>query len=85
MAKTQRQIQKEQNKKVLEEYVTILNCSKQLITIHLKSPKSVNNFFLGDQGIYLHPGKKASFPKSRLMWDEQIANLQKKGSIKITN
>lgn len=85
MAKTQRQIQKEKNKKIIEEYVTILNCSKQLITIHLKAPTGVDNFFLGAQGIYLHPGKKASFPKSRLMMDEQIINLQKKGTIKVLN
>lgn len=83
MAKTQRQIEKESSKKLREEYVTILNCSKQLITIHLKAPKGVDNFFLGAQGIYLHPGKKASFPKSRLMLDEQIANLQKNGIIKV--
>lgn len=79
--KTQRQIAKE-NTPVVEDTVVLYNCSKQMLAIHLKQPAGVN-FFLGAQTIYLHPNKQATFIKNRLMWEEQISNLQKKGMLKV--
>jgi len=82
--KTQRQLAQEEANKTIEEYIKIKNVSKQMIPINLVSPKGVN-FFVGNQSIYLHAGKTQEFPKSRLMWNEQIINLQKKGMIKIVS
>jgi len=79
--KTQRQIAKEQAP-VAVDTVVLYNCSKQMIAIHLKPPEGVN-FFIGAQTIYLHPSKRATFAKDRLMWNEQISNLQKKGMLKV--
>lgn len=80
--KLQREIKAEKKKVENIEKVRILNKSNQLVNIQLKSPKGTD-FFIGEQTVSLYKGQIAEFPKSRLMWEEQIQNLCKKGMIKI--
>lgn len=83
--KTQKQLAAEKKKaqeQSNESYV-VINKTKQTITLQLRSPASVNDFFLGEQTIYIKPGKKAKIPVARA-YEKQISNLQKKGIIKAT-
>lgn len=81
--KTQRQIAAEKKKKEQQkEYVDILNNSRMMIGIQLKSPEGID-FLLGEQTVRLMSGKRFTFDKSRLYWDSQIRNLQKRGVIKV--
>ena len=78
---TQKQIKKEKIIASNTNYTTILNTSKQMVTIQLKAPPGVD-FFVGEQTITLMPGKFAQFPVSRL-YNDQVKNHQKAGRIKI--
>jgi len=80
--KTIREIQEEKKKKEGdEEEVTITNCSKQLIPIHLDAPKGVD-FYLGAQDFRLGPGQSFKFKTTRLR-KAQVERLQKQGFIKV--
>ena len=83
--KTQKQLAAEKAKALQDnsESYTVINKSNQMITLNLRAPASVGDFFLGEQTVYIKPGKKASIPVARA-YKEQIANLQKKGFIKAT-
>lgn len=64
----------------VEEYVRILNVSKQMIPIQARAPKS--DFYTNEIQVRLAPGKDAKLPKSHLMM-EQIDNLCKRGLLRV--
>lgn len=79
---TQKEIQKQKAaKKGKGDTLTILNRSKQIISINCKHPPG-SDFFVASQDVRIAPGKKATLPKSRL-WSSQIARLQKRGMISV--
>ena len=78
---TQRDIQKEKQAASNVAYTTLLNTSKQAVTIQLRAPTGVD-FCIGEQTISLMPGKLTRCPSSRL-YEDQIKNHQKAGRIRI--
>lgn len=79
--KTVREMQAEKAKKNGVGQVTIENCSKQLVPIHLNPPKGVD-FYIGAQDIRLQPGQVHKFKKNRLRMP-QIERLQKQRMIRV--
>ena len=79
--KTVREMQADQKKREKSGEITISNCSKQLVPIHLNAPKGVD-FYVGAQDYRLYPGKMFTFKKDRLRM-QQVERLQKQGMIQI--
>jgi hypothetical protein len=79
---TQKEIQQQKAaKKGKGDTLTILNRSKQVVSINCKHPPG-SDFFVASQEVRLGPGKKATLPKSRL-WTSQISRLRKRGMISV--
>ena len=79
--KTVRETQAEKAKKQGIGTVTLYNCSKQMVPIHLDAPKGVD-FYVGAQDIRLLPGQTHKFKKDRLRMP-QVERLQKQRMIRI--
>jgi len=80
---TVREVQAEKQKKKEIGTVTVYNCSKQLVPIHLNAPKGMD-FYIGAQDYRLYPGRKFTFRKDRLRM-QQIERLQKQRMIQVIN
>lgn len=69
-----------------KDRVIILNTSKQLVPIHLRSPRDKEgkrvDFYVGARDVRLRPGQKFEFNKD-LLWDTQVDRLQKQGKIQV--
>lgn len=79
---TQKEIQRQKRQRAgRSETITVLNRSRQVISINCKHPPG-SDFFLGSQDVRLYPGRRATLPKSRL-WSSQIERLQKRGMLSI--
>lgn len=66
----------------VDEYVRILNISRQMISVQARRPNS--DFYLDEQQVRLAPGKDVKLPKNHLMMD-QIENLCKRGILRIVS
>ena len=80
---TQKEIQerKERAKGRSKETLTILNISRQSISINCKHPEG-SDFFIASQDVRIPPGQRATLPKSRL-WTSQISRLKKRQLISV--
>jgi len=83
---TVREMQARKAKKETADIVRILNTSKQLVTIHLRSPKKEDgkrvDFFLGAVDKPIRPNQHIEVVKDRL-WESQIERLSKRGMIRV--
>lgn len=85
MAKRPKTVKEIQNKKQHtenNEEITIINCSKQLVPIHVNAPEGVD-FYIGAQDYRLGPGQSCKFKRARLRI-EQVDRLRKQGLIRTT-
>ena len=83
-ARPQSQKEKASAKAANAGFVTLYNkSSKQPVPIQLKAPVGVD-FYNGEQTVWLHRGKSAVFPVSRLI-KEQIVNQQKMGFLLVVS
>ncbi len=63
------------------ESITIYNCSRQMIPIHVRKPKT--DFYINEQQLRLNPGTEVTIPASHANMD-QILNLKKRGMLRTT-
>jgi hypothetical protein len=61
--------------------ITIYNCSKQMVPIHLDAPKGVD-FYVGATDVRLKPGQTHKFKKNRIRMP-QIERLRKQGFVQV--
>lgn len=76
---SQKEIKKDAEDKNNVVFKTVMNKSRQAITVQLRAPKGVD-FFTGEQTISILPGKTAKLPEHRI-YKEQLTNHQKAGRI----
>lgn len=79
--RTVREIQAEKEKQNNPGAITLYNCSKQLISIHLNPPEGVD-FYVGAQDVRLKPKQTYKFRRDRVRMP-QVDRLRKQGMIEV--
>jgi hypothetical protein len=64
----------------MEDIVRVYNCSKQLIQLQARPPKT--DFYANEMQVRLMPGQQATLVKNHLLMD-QVENLCKRGLLRV--